>query len=122
MIRVEDKLCKLHIWDTAGQEKFKSVAPLYYKEAHAALIVYAIDDEASFVAVDSWISQLDEHGNMPKMVKIVVGNKSDVEKDRRKVALKDGKRYADQRTMEFFETSAMVNDGTINDVFSTLAT
>ena len=59
---------------------------------------------------------------MPKMVKIVVGNKSDVEKDRRKVALKDGKRYADQRTMEFFETSAMVNDGTINDVFSTLAT
>ena len=72
--------------------------------------------------MDSWISQLDEHGNMPKMVKIVVGNKSDVEKDRRKVALKDGKRYADQRTMEFFETSAMVNDGTINDVFSTLAT
>ena len=36
---------KLHIWDTGGQDKFKSVAPLYYKDAHAALIVYAIDDE-----------------------------------------------------------------------------
>ena len=39
---------KLQIWDTAGQEKFKSVAPLYYKGAHAALVVYAIDDEESF--------------------------------------------------------------------------
>ncbi len=56
------------------------------------------------------------------MVKIVVGNKSDVDKDRRKVAMKDGKKFADLRKMEFFETSAMVNDGTINDVFSSLAT
>ena len=39
---------KLHIWDTGGSEKFKSVAPLYYKDAHAALIVYAIDNEESF--------------------------------------------------------------------------
>ena len=39
---------KLHIWDTGGSEKFKSVAPLYYKDAHAALIVYAIDNDESF--------------------------------------------------------------------------
>ena len=86
---------KLHIWDTAGQEKFRSVAPLYYKDAHAALVVYAIDDEPSFVAVDSWIDQLDQHGNMPKMVKFLIGNKSDMEKDRRKVQLKDGKKYSE---------------------------
>ena len=46
---------KLHIWDTGGSEKFKSVAPLYYKDAHAALVVYAIDDESSFTAVDNWL-------------------------------------------------------------------
>ena len=46
---------KLHIWDTAGQEKFRSVAPLYYKDSHAALVVYAIDDESSFTAVEQWI-------------------------------------------------------------------
>ena len=112
---------KLHIWDTAGQEKFKAVAPLYYKDAHAALVVYAIDDETSFVAVDSWIEQLDQHGNMPKMVKFLIGNKSDMEKDRRKVQLRDGKKYSETNKMEFFETSAKVNDGSINDVFSTLA-
>ncbi len=81
----DESILKLHIWDTAGQEKFRSLAPLYYKDAHAALVVYAIDDEPSFVAVDSWIDQLDQHGNMPKMVKFLIGNKSDMERDRRKV-------------------------------------
>ena len=57
---------------------------------------------------------------MEKMVKYVIGNKSDVEN--RKVQLRDGKRYADQRSMPFFETSALINDGSINDVFSQLAT
>ena len=67
------------------------------------------------------ISQADEHGNRPKMVKIIVGNKSDVDKDRRKIMMRDAKRFADHRVMEYFETSAKVNDGSINDVFSTLA-
>ena len=112
---------KLHIWDTAGQDRFKSIAPLYYKDAHAALVVYAIDDEPSFTAVSAWIDQLDEHANVPKMVKFLIGNKSDVDKDRRKVMIKDGKKYSEQQKMEFFETSAKVNDGSINDVFSTMA-
>ena len=46
---------KLHIWDTGGSEKFKSVAPLYYKDAHAAIVVYAIDNEESFQQVDYWL-------------------------------------------------------------------
>ena len=87
---------KLHIWDTAGQDRFKSIAPLYYKYAHAALVVYAIDDEQSFTAVGGWIEQLDEHANVPKMVKFLIGNKSDMDKDRRKVMIKDGKKYSDQ--------------------------
>ena len=55
------------------------------------------------------------------MVKFLIGNKNDLDKDRRKVQLKDGKKYADQNKMDFYETSAKVNDGTITDVFSTLA-
>lgn len=107
---------KLHIWDTGGSEKFKSVAPLYYKDAHAALVVYAIDDEQSFQQVDYWMDQLSDHGNMPKMVKYVIGNKSDVEN--RRVPRKDGSKYAEKNNLPFFETSALVNDGSINDVFS----
>ena len=54
------------------------------------------------------------------MVKIIIGNKSDLEA--RKVTLKDGKKFSDMKHMEFFETSALLNDGSINDVFSSLAT
>ena len=56
------------------------------------------------------------------MVKFLVGNKSDIEKSRRKVTTKDGEKYANSRKMQFFETSALINDGSINDLFSSLAT
>ena len=55
------------------------------------------------------------------MVKFLIGNKSDIDKERRKVQMKEGKKYSELNKMEFFETSAKVNDGSINDVFSTLA-
>jgi small GTP-binding protein len=46
---------KLHIWDTGGSEKFRSVAPLYYKGAHAALVCYSIIDDNSFRSMDDWL-------------------------------------------------------------------
>ena len=47
---------RLHIWDTAGQDKFNSVGSLYYKDAHAAIIVYAINNENSFSRLDHWLN------------------------------------------------------------------
>jgi GTPase SAR1 family protein len=70
---------KLHIWDTAGDDKFRSILPLYFKNSHAAILVYAIDDKSSFLALDKWIESLDDHSFMPKMVKHLVGNKSDLD-------------------------------------------
>ncbi len=58
---------------------------------------------------------------MPKMVKIVVGNKNDLGKEKRKVKLTEGKAFAEQKNLEFFETSALGNDGSLNDIFATLA-
>ena len=49
----------------------------YYMDARAALIVYAVDNRETFTELDKWISDLDEYGNMPKMVKFLIGNKSD---------------------------------------------
>ena len=79
---------RLHIWDTGGQDKFKSVAPLYYKQAHAALVCYSIIDENSFRCLDEWLKQLEEHGNIQKMIKIIIGNKSDVDKEERRVEMR----------------------------------
>ena len=82
---------RLHIWDTGGAEKFKTVAPLYYRGAHAALIVYSVIDDNSYRSVDDWLKQLEDHGTYDQMVKIVIGNKSDVSKDERRVEFKQGK-------------------------------
>jgi small GTP-binding protein len=76
---------KLHIWDTGGSEKFKSVAPLYYKGAHAALVCYSVIDDNSFRSLDDWLKQLDEHGSLENMVKIIIGNKCDVDKEERTI-------------------------------------
>ena len=81
----------MHIWDTGGAEKFKTVAPLYYRGAHAALIVYSVIDDNSYRSVDDWLKQLEDHGTYDQMVKIVIGNKSDVSKDERRVEFKQGK-------------------------------
>ena len=109
----------MKIWDTAGQEKFKSVGTMYYKMAHAAIIVYAINNENSFQQLDTWLEHLDEHGDQPKIFKIIVGNKCDLQD--RKVSIKDARKYADSRGLQFFETSALTNEG-ISDVFTTIAT
>lgn len=58
---------------------------LYYRGAHAALVVYSVSDDNSFQSLDDWLTQLDENGNIEKMVKIIVGNKSDVEKHERRI-------------------------------------
>ena len=51
----DGSMLRLHIWDTGGAEKFKTVAPLYYRGAHAALVVYSIVDENSFRSLDNWL-------------------------------------------------------------------
>lgn len=55
------------------------------------------------------------------MIKIIIGNKSDVDKDERRVDMKTAKQFAESRGLEYFETSAVLNDGSINDVFTKLA-
>ena len=52
---------RLHIWDTAGSEKFKAVTPLYYRGAHAAIVCYSVMDDLSFQGTKEWLQQLNEH-------------------------------------------------------------
>jgi small GTP-binding protein len=76
---------RLHIWDTGGSEKYKTMTSLYYRGAHAALVVYSVSDDNSFQALDDWLTQLEENGTSEKTIKIIVGNKSDVSKHERRI-------------------------------------
>jgi small GTP-binding protein len=49
---------KLQIWDTAGEERFRSVAPIYYKNAQAVILVYDTTDRESFKSLNKWIEDI----------------------------------------------------------------
>jgi Ras-related protein Rab-1A len=81
------------MWDTAGQEKFKTIVGAYYKGAHGIILVYDITDRQSFKDIQNWIDEADKHSR-ENVVKILVGNKKDLERDRQ-VTSQEGKSFAD---------------------------
>lgn len=68
---------KFEVWDTAGQEKYRSLTPMYYKGAAAALIVYDVSLNNSLEAAREWIRELHDHAP-PTVVIALVGNKADL--------------------------------------------
>jgi len=104
-ILVDGSTFKFQIWDTAGQEKYRALAPMYYRGSAAAIIVYDVTRESSFQAVKSWVHELQRHGPA-KIVIAIAGNKCDLE-DLREVREKDAQEYAKDIGAIFCETSAM---------------
>ncbi len=78
-------------------------------------------DDSSFAALDDWRKKLDDNCNIEKVVKIIVGNKSDASKDERRVDIKEGRAYAERRKLEYFETTTVINDGSVTVVFEKIA-
>jgi small GTP-binding protein len=78
-INVDDKKVKMQIWDTAGQDRFKTITASYYRGAVGVLVVYAINDKASSKHVENWVKQIEEKCEA-KIAKFLVGNKSDTER------------------------------------------
>ena len=107
---------KIEIWDTAGQEKYHSLAPMYYRGCKAALIIYDITSYDSFQHSKKWIKELESNGmNGNNTVIILVGNKIDLNVSR-KVSIQEAQTYAKENNILFFETSAKTNEN-IKQVF-----
>ena len=115
-LNIGDKLYRVQIWDTAGQESFRSITRAYYKNSVCALIVYDISKKDSFNNVSIWIE--DCKNQSPKTIyMILVGNKSDLE-DRREVSFEEGKELAEKYGLDFYETSAKTGDNVDNIFFN----
>ena len=117
-INISSKVFRIQIWDTAGQENFRSITRAYYKNSVCALVVYDISSRDSFNNVTSWIE--DCKNQSPKTIfMVLVGNKCDLE-DKRQVSYEEGKELADKNEMLFFESSA--KDGiNVNEIFENSA-
>ena len=113
-------MIKLHIWDTSGQERFRAMTNLYYRDAQVAILTYDIKNEASFTSIEFWIQELKYKVENENMILCLVGNKCDVSQDERKVSTIKGKNFAQENNMIFYETSAKTGEG-VKDLFVTIA-
>ena len=95
---------RLRIFDTAGQERYKSVSASFIKKADGVILIYDIGDLESFEAVENWIKSIREIGK-DKLPIILVGNKCDLPDDKRMISLKEGQDKADEFNIPFYETS-----------------
>ena len=68
----------LHIWDTGGEERYKAMAPLYYRDAHAVLLVYDITNKRTFKMLNYWIRELEDRVQTEGLVIVCAGNKCDL--------------------------------------------
>jgi Ras-related protein Rab-2A len=114
-IKIKDKMYKIQIWDTAGQEQFRSITRAYYKSAVCAFLVYDITKKESFYNIQSWVEEC--RNQCPSTTLLyLIGNKTDLN-DIREVTNEEGKELAKKNKMSFFETSAKESYN-IEEVFS----
>ncbi|KAH0910747.1 hypothetical protein HID58_034068 [Brassica napus] len=95
-IELDTKRIKLQIWDTAGQEHFRTITAAYYRGAMGILLVYDVTDESSFNNIRNWIRNIEQHAS-DNVNKILVGNKADMDES------KKGQALADEYGIKFFE-------------------
>ena len=104
-IKINDKTMKLQIWDTCGQELYKSLITNFYRNSSLAIMVYAINKQETFDNIDIWLKDLRMYSN-PDAKVFLIGNKVDLE-NQREVNRADGEKYANMNQLNYFcETSA----------------
>eukprot|EP01027_Heterolobosea_sp_BB2_P016164 GEZU01023042.1.p1 GENE.GEZU01023042.1~~GEZU01023042.1.p1 ORF type:complete len:213 (+),score=39.60 GEZU01023042.1:1045-1683(+) len=108
MIPIDGKQIKLQIWDTAGQESFRSITRSYYRGAAGALLVYDITRRETFHHLTSWLEDARQHSNSTMTI-MLIGNKSDLAA-RRAVTKEEGEAFAREHGLIFLETSAKTAD------------
>jgi Ras-related protein Rab-2A len=108
MVQIEGQDVKVQIWDTAGQEIFRSITRSYYRDSACAIIVYDITDRNSFDKVEDWVRDV-RNLAPPDCLLVLFGNKSDLEAQRA-IRKEQGQDMADRHGLSFFETSAATGE------------
>ena len=113
-VQIDNQDIHLLLYDTAGQEKFRSLIPMYTRDSNIILLVYEINNKDSFLHLPDWLNDL-SNVNKDDIIFALVGNKIDLE-DSRKVSTEEGKNYANENGFLFHEVSAKTGEG-FSDLF-----
>ena len=115
-LRLEDKIVKMQIWDTAGQESYKSVTRIFYRGAHCVFLTYDVTRRETFDSLEEWHREVKQHAADDVLV-YLVGNKAEME-DAREVPFAAAQELAQTlKVSKCFETSAKTGQA-VEDVFS----
>jgi Ras-related protein Rab-18 len=107
MISLQGKRLKLTIWDTAGQERFRTLTSSYYRGAQGVILVYDVTRRATFTDLsDVWLKEVERYCNNEDCIKMLIGNKVDLEESERGVSKKEGIAFAREHGCLFLEASA----------------
>ena len=108
-VQIDNQDIHLLLYDTAGQEKFRSLIPMYTRDANIILLVYDITSKDSFLHIPEWLKDL-TNIKMDEVIFALVGNKNDLG-DNRAVSIEEGQKFAQEHDFIFQETSAKTGDG-----------
>ena len=112
-LKIKEKNIKLQIWDTCGQEKFRSLISNFYRNSSLAMIVYSIIDKESYNNIDLWLNEIKTQTS-PDIKIFLIGNKTDLVNSR-VIRTEKAKKFADERSLNYFiETSAKNGDNIMN--------
>ena len=114
-IRFNGKVVKLQIWDTCGQELYRSLITNFYRNSSLAVIVYAINSKDSFEDIEMWLRELRTHSS-PDVKVFLIGNKVDLE-DEREVRKEDAEAFCKENNINLFMESSAKTGFNAQNIF-----
>ena len=111
------QVIKVQLWDTAGQDRYRTIAKNYYKGSHGILLLYDVTKSSSFENIREWIKDIREEV-YEKAIIFLIGNKID-KKDQIKIKTEEGEKLAEEFNMPFFEASAKSGEN-VDEIFKAL--
>lgn len=117
-LSINNKQIKLQIWDSAGQERFRTLTTAYYRSAHGIVLVYDVNDRETFFHIENWLQEVSRYA-ASDVNRVLVGNKCDL-LNKREVEYESARVYAEKLGISFTEASAKDRTN-IDKVFNIMA-
>jgi small GTP-binding protein len=107
ILQIGEKRWTMQLWDSAGQDRFRTITESYYRRADGVAVVFDVSRTSTFENLSIWFDSLGRHA-VPNLPTILIGNKSDLHHEVKK---EDAEKFGRERGIPVFYTSAKINEG-----------